>query len=165
MNKIAFLDRDGVINRDPGDYTYSLEEFEILPEVIPALKRLADLGYLIVIVTNQGGVAKGLYALSEVERIHEHLREQCEKSGVRIADFFVSPHHESTGRSLSRKPGSLLVERGLARHKGDPKKSVMIGDKERDMTAASGAGVRGIRIPVNGSLMEAVYRIESAEWD
>lgn len=156
MNKIVFLDRDGVINHDPGDYTYSLEDFEILPDVMPALIQLYSMGFLLMVVTNQGGVAKGLYSLNEVERIHKSFSETCLNHGVLISDFWVSPHHESTGESLSRKPGSLLLERGLAKYKADPKLCYMIGDKERDMQAASSAGVEGILIPVNGSLLDAV---------
>jgi len=61
MNKAVFLDRDGVINHDPGDYTKSLEEFTILPNVLEAFKLIKKNGYKIILVTNQGGVAKGLY--------------------------------------------------------------------------------------------------------
>ncbi len=161
MNKIVFLDRDGVINRDPGDYTCSLEEFEILPDVIPALMQLHSMGFLLMIVTNQGGVAKGLYTLAEVERIHHSFALTCLNQGVLISEFWISPHHESKGKSLSRKPGSLLLERGLSKYKADPKLCFMIGDKGRDVQAAKSAGVEGIQIPVNGSLLEAVKIIRA----
>jgi D-glycero-D-manno-heptose 1,7-bisphosphate phosphatase len=159
MNKIVFLDRDGVINHDPGDYTYNLAEFHVLPDVLKGLKRLHELGYLLMIVTNQGGVAKGLYPLSEVERMHDYFQNLCLNEGFGIAEYWVSPHHESTGKSLSRKPGSLLIERGLAKYKADPRHCFMIGDKDRDIEAAKAAGVTGIKIQVNGSILTAVEQI------
>lgn len=159
MNKAIFLDRDGVINHDPGDYTKSLEEFHILPGVMDAMKAFYDAGYKLIVITNQGGVAKGLYGLDEVERIHNYLKEECKKSGFELTDIYFSPHHESTGKSLSRKPGSLMIERAVARYNIDPSQSFMIGDKQRDLDAASPVGVNGILIGVNGPLMELVPQI------
>lgn len=159
MNKAIFLDRDGVINHDPGDYTTCLEEFHILPDAIPAMKKMQDEGYLIVVITNQGGVAKGLYTLEEVNRIHDFFISECRKASVEITDIYFSPHHESTGKSLTRKPGSLMIERALAQHNIDPDLSFMIGDKNRDLEAAAGAGVPGLVMPVNGSLLEAFDKL------
>lgn len=159
-HKALFLDRDGVINHDPGDYTYSLEEFHLLPTVLPALKQAREKGYLIIVITNQGGIAKGLYPESEVRRIHEWFIRTCSESGVEITAIYFSPHHPDIGNSLSRKPGSLMVERALARYRCDPGRSVMIGDRDRDVECAAGAGVRGIQIPVNGDLLHWVNQLE-----
>lgn len=161
MNKAIFLDRDGVINHDPGDYTCRLSEFTVLPDVYPALKQFQDRGYLLILITNQGGIAKGLYTHEEVQEIHDYFSRECKSRGIELCDVFYSPHHESTGKSLSRKPGSLMLERVIARYNIDPEKSFMIGDKDRDLQAASGAGVRGIKIPVNGSLLGAFQLIVS----
>lgn len=161
MKKAIFLDRDGVINNDPGDYTKSLEEFHILPDVMPALQKFQEMGYLLILITNQGGVAKGLYTLEEVGRIHRYFLSECDKNGVQITDIFFSPHHESTGKSLSRKPGSLMIERAIARYSINPAESLMIGDKERDLEAARKAGVDGILVPVNSSLLEVVSKINA----
>ncbi|MDX5437853.1 MAG: HAD-IIIA family hydrolase, partial [Pontibacter sp.] len=73
MQKCVFLDRDGVLNRERGDYTYSLEHFEVLPHVPEALKMLKENGYLLIVVTNQAGVAKGLYQKSDVLACHQKL--------------------------------------------------------------------------------------------
>ena len=155
-NKAIFLDRDGVINHDPGDYTYSLEEFVVLPTVPEALKMASDNGYKIIIITNQGGIAKGLYTHEEVYKMHQYLFSVCEKAGVEITAVYYSPHHPDFGNSLSRKPGSLLMERALARYKLDPAQCVMIGDRDRDVECAMGAGVRGILMPTNGPLLDYV---------
>ena len=156
MNKALFLDRDGVINHDPGDYTFTLEEFVILPTVVEALKLATDNGFKIIIITNQGGIAKGLYTHEVVHSMHQKLASICEDGGVEITAVYYSPHHPDFGNSLSRKPGSLLIERALARYAIDPDKSVMIGDRDRDVVCANGAGVRGVLMPTNGALLDYV---------
>lgn len=159
MPKIVFLDRDGVINHDPGDYTTSLEEFVVLPDVYEALRKFRSYGYIPVIITNQGGVALGRYSLDEVERIHSWFLNECEKENCSVGAVYASPHHPSVGNSLSRKPERLMIERALHRFKASPSECVMIGDKERDIEAAAAAGVKGILLSVNGSLLEAANLI------
>jgi D-glycero-D-manno-heptose 1,7-bisphosphate phosphatase len=154
--KALFLDRDGVINHDPGDYTMSLEEFVLLPDALAGMKRAFDAGYKIIIITNQGGIAKGLYDHAEVAKMHLQLRRWSKEAGFEITHIYYSPHHPDYSNSISRKPESLLMERGLSRFKIDPSKSVMIGDRDRDVKCAEKAGVRGILIPTNGSLLEYV---------
>ena len=159
MNKAIFLDRDGVINHDPGDYTYSIDEFHILPGVLDFMKDCQEKGYLIVVITNQGGIAKGLYDHSDVTAIHTSLLQQAENAGVEINDIFYSPHHDSISNSLSRKPGSLLVERAIYKYTIDPIRSFFIGDKERDIFAGEAAGVQGILISKNAPLSEIADQI------
>lgn len=156
MQKALFLDRDGVINHDPGDYTMCLEEFVILPTVVPALKLAHDKGYKIIIITNQGGIAKGLYDHSAVHQMHEKLQQACRAEGFEIAHFYYSPHHPDYSKSLTRKPGSLLMERAIARYKIDASLSIMIGDKSRDIECAAAVGVKGIQIPTNDDLITYV---------
>lgn len=158
-HKALFLDRDGVINHDPGDYTMSVEEFIILPTVIDALKMAYDKGYKIIIITNQGGLAKGLYAEEEVFKMHNLLKNTCQESNVEITGIYYSPHHPEFGNSLSRKPGSLLMERAIAKHHIDASQSVMIGDRERDVQCAEAVGVRGILIPTNSDLLDYVKQL------
>lgn len=156
MNKAIFLDRDGVINHDPGDYTKNVNEFVLLPNVLEALKALNDDGFLLILVTNQGGIAKGLYHHEDVKCIHDTFIRECEEYGVQIADIFYSPHHPDFGQSLSRKPGGLMIERACAKHQIDRTSSWMVGDKKRDVEAANAAGVWGMQIPVNGDLLSYV---------
>jgi len=151
-----FLDRDGVINHDPGDYTASLAEFTLLPTFLQALQVASDSGYAVVVITNQGGIAKGLYTHEAVRAIHRHLLEVCAAQHTPLTGIFYSPHHPEAGASLSRKPGGLMIERALARYALDAARSWMIGDKDRDLEAAAAAGVRGLKIPVNGDLLAAV---------
>ena len=162
LRPCLFLDRDGVINHDPGDYTKNLSEFTILPTVMEALTLAKDAGFEVVLITNQGGLAKGLYTHEDVAVIHAHLKDVCEENGTPILDIFYSPHHPSTGKSLSRKPGSLMVERACAKHQLDPARSWMVGDKQRDLDAASPVGVRGVLIEPNAPLLDAVNFILDA---
>ena len=161
LRPCLFLDRDGVINHDPGDYTKNLSEFTILPTVMEALRAARDAGFEVVLITNQGGLAKELYTHEDVAEIHAHLRDECVKNGTPLLDIYYSPHHPSTGRSLSRKPGSLMVERACAKHGLDPAQSWMVGDKQRDLDAAAPVGVRGVLIGVNAPLLDAVRHILS----
>lgn len=161
--KALFLDRDGVINHDPGDYTMSVEEFVILPTVIDALKLAFDKGYKIFIITNQGGIAKGLYTHETVAEMHRKLRRTCQNAGVEITQIYYSPHHPDFGNSLTRKPESLLMERAIARYSIDPKQSVMIGDRDRDIQCAAKVGVRGILMPTNGDLMHYIQTYLEAQ--
>lgn len=159
MRAAIFLDRDGVINHDPGDYTKSLAEFTLLPTFLDALKVLKGKGFEFVVITNQGGIAKGLYSHQDVAEIHAHLTAVCAAQGTPLLDIFYSPHHPDFGASLSRKPGSLMIERALAKHHLDSARSWMIGDKPRDLEAGAGAGVRGLQIPVNGDLLAATAHL------
>ena len=158
MNRAVFLDRDGVINHDPGDYTKSLEEFKILPNVLEAFQLINKNKYRIILVTNQGGVAKGLYPVENVYEIHNYLRAEALKVGVEIDEIYLAPYHDDYGNSLSRKPGSMMVERGLAKFQLIPSECVLVGDKARDLESGEKVGVPGIQIEVNGSLLEAMKK-------
>lgn len=152
MNKAVFFDRDGVINFDPGDYTFLLEEFKINDGIIPALKKLHSNGYLLLIITNQGGIAKGLYTREHVEIIHRHLIGELKREDIELTEIYYCPHHSDMENCLCRKPGSINIEKALARFNIDPGKSFMIGDKQRDVEAAENAGVKGIKVDVNENI-------------
>ena len=155
--KAIFLDRDGIINHDPGDYTRNISEFTILPTVLESLKTLKERGFVFILITNQGGIAKGIYSHKAVDDIHEYLKDVCDKNGTPILDIYYSPHHEITGKSLSRKPGSMMIERAVARYNIDPKASWMVGDKQRDLDCASPLGIPGVLIPTNDPLQEFLH--------
>ena len=124
--------------------------------MLEAFKMIKNHGYRIILVTNQGGVAKGLYPVENVYEIHEYLRDEAEKIGVHIDEIYFAPYHDDYGLSLSRKPGSMMIERGLAKFNLDPAKCVIVGDKMRDLESGEKVGVQGIKIDVNGSLLEAM---------
>jgi D-glycero-D-manno-heptose 1,7-bisphosphate phosphatase len=156
-NRAIFLDRDGVINHDPGDYTKHISEFQILPTVMESLQIVQKRGFIIVIITNQGGLAKGLYTWDDVHEIHDYLKKECGENGVKISGVFAAPYHDDFGRSLTRKPDSLMLEKACALYNIDPEKSYMIGDKQRDIDAGNKVGAKGVLIPTNAALLDYVH--------
>ena len=156
MNKAVFLDRDGVINHDPGDYTYNLREFKLNDGIIENLKRLYDNGYLLVIITNQGGISKNLYTHEDVEEIHNYFKDELKKVDVELAEIYYCPHHSVNEECICRKPSSLMIEKALARFDIDPEKSFMLGDKPRDVECAENAGVKGIKVDINKNIEKYV---------
>jgi D-glycero-D-manno-heptose 1,7-bisphosphate phosphatase len=156
MNKAVFLDRDGIVNREIGDYIQRYEEFELLPDLFPFLYEVKKRGYLTIIITNQGGIAKGLYGHELVHACHDFMQEELGGHGLAFDAIYYCPHHPDFGNCLCRKPQSLLVEKALARFNIDPELSLMIGDKDRDVLAAGGAGVKGFRLPANPDFQELI---------
>tara|TARA_B100000795_G_scaffold240608_1_gene202877 strand:+ start:2005 stop:2487 length:483 start_codon:yes stop_codon:yes gene_type:complete len=149
MNKAVFLDRDGVINHDPDDYTYLMEETTLLPGILEFAKSVVAKGYLIVVITNQGGLDKNRYTKNHVEAVHAFMEAEFKKVGVAITDFYYCPHHSALQKCLCRKPDSLMIERALHKYDIDPNQSYFIGDKWRDTECGEKAGVTGIKIDVN----------------
>lgn len=155
MKKCIFLDRDGVLNGDRVDYVYRLEDL-IIPKGVPeALIALKEAGYLLVVITNQSGIAKGLYERKDVYAIHEAIQTAC--GGV-LDDLYFCPYHENfDSRSLTRKPESLLIEKAAAKYNVDLGKSFMVGDHERDIIAGTRAGIKTIRLALEGEKTNATY--------
>lgn len=144
--KAVFLDRDGVLNQEMGDYVRRFEDFHVLDN-FDALKTLQDRGYMLLVATNQGGLAKGWYTEDELAKMHKHLREVYADRGVTITDFFYCPHHpDFTGDCDCRKPKPGLLLQGITKYNIDPTLSYFIGDRERDVEAGTAAGVKGILI-------------------
>lgn len=147
MNKAIFLDRDGVLNHEIYDYICRVEDFEILEYQIPVLKKLFDEGYLLIVITNQGGIALKRYTEEELATMHQMLKDAFIANGADIAGFYHCPHHPTVGGACKcRKPASGMLLDAIDRFNIDPTQSIMIGDKPRDVEAANGAGVKGILI-------------------
>jgi len=153
MRKAVFLDRDGVLNQERG-YTFAPSDFHLLPDVGIQLKKLQDLGFLLIVISNQGGIGKGIYSKAEVEVLHQILKDELKQNGVFFSEIYYCPHYPSNSNCICRKPDSLFIEKSLARFSIDPEKSFFIGDKERDVAAAQKAGVRGVLIESNTSLSQ-----------
>lgn len=145
MTKAVFLDRDGVLNKELGHYTTHVNELEVLNHAISACKKLKEEGYLLVVITNQGGIAKGIYSHKQLKEIHDEI---CIK--IPEIDFvYYCPHHDLITKCLCRKPLGLMLEKAIYNHKIDVKNSFMIGDSDRDILAAESVGVKGIKINPN----------------
>lgn len=164
MNKCVFLDRDGVLNEDNPNYTFLVEKFEILPGVLEGLTQMKRAGYVLVVVTNQSGIAQGLYTQQQMEACHQYFQAQ---SGNLIDHFYFCPYHPTVTASLSRKPGSLMFEKAQAKFNIDFTQSWMIGDRGRDIIPARALGIKTIQIgheiePENEAEFKVMNLIEAA---
>ncbi|WP_310397669.1 HAD-IIIA family hydrolase [Hymenobacter sp.] len=142
-NKAIFLDRDGVLNDETGDYVWQLDEFIVSPGVPESLARLKAAGYYLVVVTNQAGIAKKLYAAAQVHACHAKLQAAC---GNALDALYFSDAHPSVSESILRKPDSGMFEKAVARFGLDPAQCWVVGDRYRDMEAGAKMGVRGIMV-------------------
>ena len=144
--RAAFLDRDGVINTDHG-YVHRWDEFEFVPGVIKAMQRLHRAGYALVVVTNQSGIARGMYTEQEFLQLSTQMQAHLGSLGVPITGIYHCPHHPK-GQvpayaidCACRKPAPGLILQGIAQHGLDPAASFLVGDKLSDLQAARAAGV------------------------
>lgn len=151
--KCIFLDRDGVLNEDFG-YTSEVSKLRLVKGAVPGLLKLQKAGFDLVVVTNQSGVARGLYSMESVNRFNRHLSEviTTEAPEVSILDFMVCPHHpkgsvvEFAIECECRKPGAKLVLDAATQYSFDLAKCWLIGDKISDVDCAINAGIPGIQV-------------------
>ncbi len=143
--RALFLDRDGVINHDSG-YTHKIEDFRFIEGIFDLCRVARELGYQLVVATNQAGIGRGLYTESDFLHLTEWMKQRFSAEGAPLAAVYHCPYHpEGIGRYRQRsdwrkpEPGMLLqAARDLNL---DLSKSVMIGDNEHDVTAAKAAGL------------------------
>jgi len=151
MSRAAFLDRDGTLNRKPPDdqYVTRWEQLQFLPGVAEAIASLNRAGFLVIVVSNQRCVAKGLVSAADLERIHRQMCSELATKGARIDRVYYCPHEEYPGCSCRKPAPGMLFAAGRA-HKIDLAASWMIGDSEVDMQAGRSAGCRTARVLANG---------------
>lgn len=142
MRKAVFFDRDGTINVNYG-YVYKKEQLEFVDGIPEIIKDYNEKGILVVVVSNQAGIARGLYTEREMHDFNNYMNQQLQDIyGAHIDKFYFCPHHpEFTGKCDCRKPSSGMFFRAAKELDIDLKNSVMYGDKESDMIAAKNAGI------------------------
>ena len=147
----VFLDRDGTINEER-EYLHRIEDFAFISGVPESIRRLKDTGFLVIVVTNQSGVARGFYDEQAVAALHEHLQQLLAEYGSRIDAFYHCPHHPTEGVGDYRvacdcrkgSPGMLLL--AAQEYAIDLSRSFMVGDKIADIEAAVRAGCHPILV-------------------
>jgi D-glycero-D-manno-heptose 1,7-bisphosphate phosphatase len=146
VNKAVFLDRDGVINKDTG-YVHLVDDFEYIEGVFEACLALKKMGYLLVVVTNQSGIARGMYSEDDFHSLTEWMDWNFADKGVELDGIYYCPHHNEKGIGEykqdcdCRKPKPGMLSDAAQFLKIDLSQSVMVGDKADDMRAAIAAGV------------------------
>lgn len=147
----AFLDRDGTLNHDAG-YTYRIEDFQWINGAKAAIRKLNDAGYLVFVVTNQAGIARGYYDSAAVDTLHNWMQSELALIGAHIDDFRFCPHHpEGTVPELAiecgcRKPKGGMLQSLIEHWRPDTTRSFMLGDSEKDALAGEAAGIVGRKI-------------------
>ncbi len=156
----VFLDRDGVLNEDR-HHVHKVEDFEWLPGAREAVRWLNDSGYLVIVVTNQAGIGRGLYTGREFDHLMDWFAEELAREGAHIDAIYHCPHHPTAGLGEyhvvceCRKPAPGMLVRALREWPIDAGRSIMVGDKHTDLEAAKAAGIRGV-LYSGGSLLDVV---------
>jgi len=160
MNKLktVFVDRDGVINQERSDYVKSISELEIYPNVAKNIKLLKDAGFLVVVITNQSAVNRGIVTHEMINQIHNSIQDHLKKHGTFLDGFYYCPHTPDENCNC-RKPKPGLFQKAILELNIDLNSSWMIGDMDSDIEAANSIGCKAIKISGSFSLDSAVKKI------
>ena len=161
MHRCIFMDRDGVINKkaQPGQYIQTCQELEVIPAVVDWIRLFNALGFLVIVVTNQRGVATGQIAPEELDRIHERMRRQLAEAGAKIDDIFVCPHENNA--CDCRKPQPGMVHAATKKWNISIADSAMIGDSQSDRQLAISCGLRFVPV-ADGRILDDLPLFASA---
>ena len=151
LNKAVLLDRDGTLIKEC-HYLADPERVELEGRVVPALLALQQAGFLLIVITNQAGIGRGLITHAQFRAVQERLFSELRSSGITFTDAYYCPHHptEAKGEYLQdcecRKPKPGMLEAAIADHDIDPQRSFMVGDKLADVQAGQRAKMRGVLV-------------------
>ncbi|MBN2521820.1 MAG: D-glycero-beta-D-manno-heptose 1,7-bisphosphate 7-phosphatase [Bacteroidales bacterium] len=170
MTKAVFLDRDGTINHDTG-HLHKPEELMLIQGAIEAIKEIRNKGFIVIVVTNQAGIAKGLYTEDDVNELHGYINQKLKLAGAAIDAFYYCPHHPGALIEKYRiececrkpKPGMLL--KAIEELKINPHCSFMIGDKESDMLAGKNAGIAHNLLVRSGCKTDEINTVADGIYD
>ncbi len=168
MNKIVFLDRDGTVNVEV-DYLHKIEDFKFESEADKAIKIFNDLGYKVIIVTNQSGIARGYYTEEDLEKLHKYMDEQLKILGAKVEKYYYCPHHpkgkiEKYAINCNcRKPELGMFIDAIKEFDIDLENSIMVGDKISDLESAIRLGIKPVLVETGHGKAEidkAYFKVE-----
>jgi len=151
MKKAVFLDRDGTINEEI-NYLYRSEDFKFINGAVEAIKILNQAGYLVIVMTNQAGIARGYYTEEDLVKLHNYIDDELEKNNAKIDAYYYCPHHpeHGLGKYLTecscRKPEIGMFEKAKLQFDIDKANSYMIGDNAGDILAGKAFGIKTILV-------------------
>ena len=153
--KAVFLDRDGVINKNKDDYVKNIDELELLPNIEKSIKELNKKKFLVIIITNQSAINRGLTSLTNVKMIHRKIQKYLNENDAHFDDVYFCPHTPNEN-CFCRKPNPGLLLQAIQEHNIDSKRSWMIGDRDSDILSGKKAGCNTFLIKSNSNLEKAV---------
>lgn len=159
MSPVLFLDRDGVINKKREDYVKNIEEFEFLPNIFDALKKLNNLGITIIIITNQSIVNRKIISENQLNEIHDFMQKKMKERSCSITKIYFCPHRPDEKCSC-RKPDTGMIEQAVKDFNINLKNSLLIGDSESDIEAANRMKISSIKLETNGDLNHLINDIK-----
>lgn len=177
MKKALFLDRDGVINKEK-NYLYKIDEFEFIDGVFKACRYFQDMDYLLIIITNQAGIARGIYSEKDFQILTNWMLSEFKKRGITISRVYFCPHHPEFSRKCDcRKPSPKMLLDAQKKFNIDLSKSILVGDKNSDIEAGKNANIKNnylittghaikdniFNVKIIDSLMELCKEINSEE--
>jgi len=153
--KAVFLDRDGVINKKRDDYVKTIKELQIFDSVAKPIKKLKENGFLVIVVTNQSAINRGLTTHDNINEIHLKIQQHLHQNGVLVDQFYYCPHTPQDNCDC-RKPKPGLLLKAINELKIEPRISWMIGDSDSDIEAAKSIECNTIKIDEKTDLNQAV---------
>jgi D-glycero-D-manno-heptose 1,7-bisphosphate phosphatase len=165
-----FLDRDGTVNEEMG-YINHAERFVLFPFVADSIRIFNDLGFLVIIVTNQSGIARGYFSEQLMRQIHNQLRSDLKKMGARVDAIYYCPHHPTEGKGKytrecnCRKPKPGMIEQAVLEYDIDLTRSFMIGDRYKDIEFARNLNMRAALVLTGYGRGEYQYQSQSWQYD
>ena len=164
MPKAIFIDRDGVINKDPGgwtkyDYVTDWKEFFFIPGALEALRILKESGIRVVVISNQAGVNKGYFSREELDTVNKKMVDEIEKEGGRLEEVYYCVHTDEENCDC-RKPKTALIDKAAKKYAIELKKTFFLGDTRLDVAAGKKAGAKTILL-----LSGKTTREEAKSWE
>ena len=166
MKRAIFMDRDGTVSDEVG-YINHIDRYRLLPRSADAIRRINAAGFLAFVITNQSGVARGLFDEALLHEVHARLRGWLEQEGARLDGIYYCPHHPKEGTAPwrqeceCRKPRPGLILKAAREHDVDLSSSYMIGDTVLDIEAARNAGMTGVLVLTGYGKGDLQYRMDS----
>lgn len=161
MKKALFLDRDGVINIDYG-HVFTIKNFHFIKGIFELCNYFQNEGYIIIVITNQAGIGKGLYSLKEFKKINNWMIKQFKKKGIIISRTYYCPHVPEDHCNCRKPSPGMLIE-AIKEYNIDVTRSYLIGDKDSDIIAAISAGIKNTILFQCDNHTETLMRILEEE--
>jgi len=152
---VLFLDRDGVINKKRTDYVKTINELKFIPNIFNALKKFNDIGFIIIVITNQSVVNRKIISEIQLKEIHNHMLKTMEKNSCKIAKIYYCPHRPEE-KCDCRKPNSGMIKQAMNDFEIKTQNAILIGDSETDIEAATKMKIKSIKIQTDGQLIDLI---------